>query len=120
MKYFDGCSTTLEYVRQHREPDGLTSRGEDKAAGLAREGVMTTRYVTTLCRAFASEPAPHEHTIAVCPDGWLRVWDSVAQYYTIVHSIDGETQEKIRRFAATLPEWQIHGELKSSSKGSQP
>jgi hypothetical protein len=57
-------------------------------------------YLTARCRAFAGSPA-REHKIMVDSAGVVRVYDSVAGYYTTCHSLSARTQRRIRSLATS-------------------
>jgi hypothetical protein len=50
-------------------------------------------------RAFLSDKRPRLHRILVCRDGEVCVYDSVAEYYTSVHSMTERSRAAARRKA---------------------
>ena len=55
-----------------------------------------TKYFSAKVRAFSDERAPAVHQIAIDPDGTVRVYDDVAQHYTIHHSLTPRQMEALR------------------------
>jgi hypothetical protein len=54
--------------------------------------------ITIRAKAFSCENVK-THTVAVDADGTVRVWDSVAGYYTTCHSLSKSAQAKARKLA---------------------
>jgi hypothetical protein len=64
--------------------------------------VMTTATetkVTARAAAFAGQGV-REHRFMIDTDGTVRVWDSIAGYYTACHSLSDAAQRRIRKLAA--------------------
>jgi hypothetical protein len=59
----------------------------------------TLRTITLRCIAWSHERVPHEHTLAVEPDGSVLVWDDVAGHYTHCHSLSASATRRARREA---------------------
>ena len=60
---------------------------------------MNGKLVTVTCKAFGGRIGTH--TCSVDADGTVRVWDSVAQYYTTCHSLSAYAISRIRKLAKT-------------------
>lgn len=56
------------------------------------------RYLQARAKAFAGEGVK-KHRFLVDTDGWVRVFDPVARYYTWVHSLSKKAQGRIRKLA---------------------
>ena len=61
--------------------------------------IATETKVTTRAAAFAGQGV-REHRFLVETDGTVRVWDAIAGYYTICHSLSSAAQARIRKLAA--------------------
>ena len=59
---------------------------------------MSGKLVTVTCKAFGGRIGTH--TCSVDADGTVRVWDSVARYYTTCHSLSNRTMQRLRKLAA--------------------
>lgn len=55
--------------------------------------------ITVRAKAFSCEGV-RDHKMIVDEDGTVRVWDSVAGYYTTCHAMSDRTCLRIRRIAA--------------------
>lgn len=60
--------------------------------------ITADRVVTARAKAFSGESI-RTHKFMVSADGDVRVWDSVAGYYTTCHSLSIGAQRRIRRIA---------------------
>ena len=56
----------------------------------------TTKYFSAKVRAFSDERSPAVHQIAVDSDGTVRVYDDVAQHYTIHHALTPRQMATLR------------------------
>ncbi len=56
------------------------------------------RTVTTKAKAFTGQPI-RQHKFLVSADE-VRVWDSVAGYYTVCHSLSAASVRRIRKMAS--------------------
>ena len=56
---------------------------------------MTTQYITIRAHAFTGEGIRAQR-VSVDDDGTIRVYDSVAGYYTTCHSLSASAQRRIR------------------------
>ena len=59
---------------------------------------MAGKLVTVTVKAFGGRIGTH--TCSVDADGTVRVWDSVARYYTTCHSLSERTMNRLRKLAA--------------------
>jgi len=57
------------------------------------------KIITARAKAFSSEGV-REYKFMVEQDGTVRVWDSVAGHYTLVHALSDSAARRIRRLAA--------------------
>lgn len=58
-----------------------------------------TDQIIVRCKAFTGEGV-RTHRVLVDSDGTVRIWDSVAGYYTTLHSLSQQACRRIRRLAA--------------------
>jgi hypothetical protein len=56
------------------------------------------KQITVRARAFSGEGV-REHRVEVEADGTVRVWDSVAEHYTLCHSLSPSAERRIRTAA---------------------
>lgn len=54
------------------------------------------KQITMTCKPFACE-AKSTYRLMVGDDGTVRVWDSVAQHYTMCHSLSVRSEQAARR-----------------------
>lgn len=55
--------------------------------------------IITKVKAFSHERAAKIHTLLISPDGTVRVWDDVAQQYTLCHCLSPAAQKRSIRKA---------------------
>ncbi len=55
-----------------------------------------TTYRVIRCKAFGGEGV-RLNRVSISADGTVRVWDSVAQYYTTCHSLSQSALRRIRK-----------------------
>lgn len=67
-------------------------------AGIEIWKEVPDREVKFRCRAFQCE-GTREHRFRVSMSGCVRVWDDIAGYYTMNHSVSERDQQKIRKLA---------------------
>lgn len=58
------------------------------------------KVITVKCKAFGSETAK-DHKVLIEDSGAIRVYDSIAGYYTACHRLSKATQRSIRRSVAS-------------------
>ena len=56
------------------------------------------KVITIKCKAFGNETAK-EYKVLIEDNGTVRVYDSVAGYYTACHRLSKSQQRRIRRWA---------------------
>lgn len=59
---------------------------------------MNKTILTVRCWAFTSDSGPANHRVCV-EDGVVRVWDPIAQYYTLCHRLSRRTEARIAALA---------------------
>jgi uncharacterized Zn finger protein (UPF0148 family) len=79
---------------------GMCEVCEDKITqGTQAMTTATETKVTARATAFAGQGV-REHRFLVDTDGTVRVWDSIAGYYTACHGLSDAAQRRIRKLAA--------------------
>ena len=58
------------------------------------------KVITVKCKAFGNETAK-DHKVLIEDNGMIRVYDSIAGYYTGCHSLSKATQRRIRKMAGS-------------------
>lgn len=61
--------------------------------------VDNMQIMTIRAKAFSTEPTG-AYTVSIAPGGLIRVYDSVAGYYTTCHALSQRTIDRILRNAA--------------------
>lgn len=65
---------------------------------MSTQSIYQSTQVTSRTKAFTGQPIA-EHTFDVAADGTVRVWDSVAGYFTTCHAISKSAMARIRKMA---------------------
>jgi hypothetical protein len=60
---------------------------------------MNTKEITARAKAFSGEGI-QTHKFNVDAEGTVRVWDSVAGYFTTCHSLSKSAEARIRKLAS--------------------
>lgn len=61
---------------------------------------MTTQF-TMRCKAFSCEEIRNNKILVDTTDGEVRVWDSVAGFYTICHALSERDKKRAMQFAGS-------------------
>jgi len=58
-----------------------------------------SKIITARAKAFSKEEGARKHKFAVDSDGTVRVYDSVAGYFTTCHALSAAAQRRIRNLS---------------------
>jgi hypothetical protein len=75
----------------------MSNENSTTTAGARTQNQSTE--ITARAKAFSGQGV-REHRFLVSEDGAVRVWDSVAGYFTACHSLSASAQARIRKMVA--------------------